>query len=180
MDTQTLIGFCLTPLKQLTFQKDQEIEKLAVDLASRQKVFREALTDLESTLRKSKDITSQLNHELSHFVREISDLFENEKITDVEIITNGIRVTTKPLSSFKGTHPFRIDLVIGGGKPNFQVIGETYGFQLRCLDGANHDSMMRSLLNEARLAEAAIYAIDLIEFGDEGGPYNNDDNYGNY
>lgn len=180
IDMGQIHQFLLAPWSNKTQAGDVRVGVLEQDFTTKTTRSRELLKELEELKKQVKPINQRFAHEFEHFAQEIADLLEREEVVDIQVIDKGIRVTTKPVSSFRGVQPFDIDLIIGADKPYFAIKGTGSRFQLRCLDGAGHDGEVRKLLREAKLAEAAALAIDLIEFGDEGGPYNNDDdnNYG--
>lgn len=174
-------AFCLVGVKALIRETEKGQEQLAEKLDQSQKKAREIAKEIELFHKEGHQLGGRLAHEQSHFGREILDLVSHDYVVKVEIIKNGLRVTTKPIGSFKGIYAYEIDLIINGSKPLFRIVGQQASFQLKCLDGSGHDRFETKLLAEARLAEAAIVAIDLIGYGVEGGPYEDqDDNQGYY
>lgn len=174
------VAYGLAPWRILIAQTQANIAQQKKKIHTKQTECSKILTKMGEITRRRGGLSKRIDHETIHLGREIADLLAKDEVTKIEVLPNGIRLTTKPIHSFKGKYPFEIDLTIGGNKPTFRIVGQGNDFHLRCLNGAGHDTNVTALLQEARLAEAAVLALDLIQFGDEGGPHNDDNNDYNY
>lgn len=175
---QDYAGFGLAHCRVMISNAQSQEKVLDGKLKQICKSARDLSGEIEANKKRLRDVGKLASHEQSHYGREIEDLLARDEVVDVKLLQNGIKVTTKPINSFRGKQEFEIDLLIAPHdappyvKPKFKVIGENNGFQLKCLNGSGggHDSEIDKMLKSARLAEAGMLALDLIQFGSEGGP----------